>query len=295
MDEKIAKLKEWIDGSDNIVFFGGAGVSTESGIPDFRSVDGLYNQQYKYPPETILSHTFFLSETEEFYRFYRAKMLALDAKPNAAHLKLAEWEREGKCRAVVTQNIDGLHQKAGSKEVLELHGSVLRNYCMRCRKPYPVEDIAKGTGIPRCSCGGIIKPDVVLYEEGLDSYTINKSVDYISKADILIIGGTSLAVYPAAGLIDYTTAISWFWSISPLLLRIAVLIWSFTRQSARFSRSCKNKAPFSGYINCKPTKRGVLCRLIKLHSFLPSSRDETAVQIGKDPLSAGLFSSNCKR
>ena len=172
MDEKIAKLKEWIDGSDNIVFFGGAGVSTESGIPDFRSVDGLYNQQYKYPPETILSHTFFLSETEEFYRFYRAKMLALDAKPNAAHLKLAEWEREGKCRAVVTQNIDGLHQKAGSKEVLELHGSVLRNYCMRCRKPYPVEDIAK-------------------------------SVDYISKADILIIGGTSLAVYPAAGLIDY--------------------------------------------------------------------------------------------
>lgn len=203
MDEKIAKLREWIDGSDNIVFFGGAGVSTESGIPDFRSVDGLYNQQYKYPPETILSHTFFLSETEEFYRFYRAKMLALDAKPNAAHLKLAEWEREDKCRAVVTQNIDGLHQKAGSKEVLELHGSVLRNYCMRCRKPYPVEDIAKGTGIPRCSCGGIIKPDVVLYEEGLDSCTINKSVDYISKADILIIGGTSLAVYPAAGLIDY--------------------------------------------------------------------------------------------
>ena len=273
MDEKIAKLKEWIDGSDNIVFFGGAGVSTESGIPDFRSVDGLYNQQYKYPPETILSHTFFLSETEEFYRFYRAKMLALDAKPNAAHLKLAEWEREGKCRAVVTQNIDGLHQKAGSKEVLELHGSVLRNYCMRCRKPYPVEDIAKGTGIPRCSCGGIIKPDVVLYEEGLDSYTINKSVDYISKADILIIGGTSLAVYPAAGLIDYyrgnklvllsSTVItpsevtfSMASAISPLLLRIAVLIWSFTRQSARFSRSCKNKAPFSGYINCKPKKGG---------------------------------------
>ena len=203
MTSEIAKLKEWVDGCDNIVFFGGAGVSTESGIPDFRSVDGLYNQQYKYPPETILSHTFFLSETEEFYRFYRAKMLALDAKPNAAHLKLAEWEHEGKCRAVVTQNIDGLHQKSGSKEVLELHGSVLRNYCMRCRKPYPVEDIAKDTGIPRCSCGCIIKPDVVLYEEGLDSYTINKSVDYISKADILIIGGTSLAVYPAAGLIDY--------------------------------------------------------------------------------------------
>ena len=217
MDEKIAKLREWIDGSDNIVFFGGAGVSTESGIPDFRSVDGLYNQQYKYPPETILSHTFFLSETEEFYRFYRAKMLALDAEPNAAHLKLAEWEREGKCRAVVTQNIDGLHQKAGSKRVYELHGSVLRNYCMKCGKFYPAEfirdaqgiprctcgGIVKGTGIPRCSCGGIIKPDVVLYEEGLDSCTINKSVDYISKADILIIGGTSLAVYPAAGLIDY--------------------------------------------------------------------------------------------
>ena len=188
MTSEIAKLKEWVDGCDNIVFFGGAGVSTESGIPDFRSVDGLYNQQYKYPPETILSHTFFLSETAEFYRFYRAKMLALDAQPNAAHLKLAEWEREGKCRAVVTQNIDGLHQKAGSKEVLELHGSVLRNYC---------------TGIPKCSCGGTIKPDVVLYEEGLDSYTINKSVEYISKADMLIIGGTSLAVYPAAGLIDY--------------------------------------------------------------------------------------------
>ena len=189
MTSEIAKLKEWVDGCDNIVFFGGAGVSTESGIPDFRSVDGLYNQQYKYPPETILSHTFFLSETAEFYRFYRAKMLALDAQPNAAHLKLAEWEREGKCRAVVTQNIDGLHQKAGSKEVLELHGSVLRNYCMRCRRPYPVEKIASGTGIPKCDCGGTIKPDVVLYEEGLDSYTINKSVEYISRADMLIIGG----------------------------------------------------------------------------------------------------------
>ena len=203
MTSEIAKLKEWVDGCDNIVFFGGAGVSTESGIPDFRSVDGLYNQQYKYPPETILSHTFFLSETAEFYRFYRAKMLALDAQPNAAHLKLAEWEREGKCRAVVTQNIDGLHQKAGSEEVLELHGSVLRNYCMRCRKPYPVEKIASGTGIPKCSCGGTIKPDVVLYEEGLDSYTINKSVEYISKADMLIIGGTSLAVYPAASALPF--------------------------------------------------------------------------------------------
>ena len=203
MDAQIAKLKEWVDASDNIVFFGGAGVSTESGIPDFRSVDGLYNQQYKYPPETILSHSFFISEPEEFYRFYRAKMLALDAEPNAAHLKLAEWERMGKCRAVVTQNIDGLHQKAGSKEVLELHGSVLRNYCMRCHKPYDVRDIAAGKGVPKCACGGTIKPDVVLYEESLDSYTLNKSLDYIRKADILIVGGTSLAVYPAASLIDY--------------------------------------------------------------------------------------------
>lgn len=203
MDAKIAKFKEWVDASDNIVFFGGAGVSTESGIPDFRSVDGLYNQQYKYPPETILSHTFFMSEPEEFFRFYRAKMLALDAEPNAAHLKLAEWERIGKCRAVITQNIDGLHQKAGSREVLELHGSVLRNYCMRCHKPYDVRDIAAGQGVPKCTCGGMIKPDVVLYEESLDSYTINKSVEYIRNADILIIGGTSLAVYPAAGLINY--------------------------------------------------------------------------------------------
>ena len=203
MDAQIAKLKEWVDASDNIVFFGGAGVSTESGIPDFRSVDGLYNQQYKYPPETILSHTFFMSEPEEFFRFYRAKMLALDAQPNAAHLKLAEWERMGKCRAVIAQNIDGRHQKAGSKEVLELHGSVMRNYCMRCHKPYDVRDIAAGTGVPKCSCGGTIKPDVVLYEESLDSDTLNRSVAYIRNADILIIGGTSLAVYPAAGLINY--------------------------------------------------------------------------------------------
>ncbi|MDO5142780.1 MAG: NAD-dependent protein deacylase [Eubacteriales bacterium] len=203
MDATIAKLKEWVDGSDNIVFFGGAGVSTESGIPDFRSVDGLYNQQYDYPPETILSHTFFVAEPAEFYRFYRAKMLALDAQPNAAHLKLAEWERMGKCRAVITQNIDGLHQKAGSKEVLELHGSVLRNYCMRCHKPYDVHDLAAGQGVPKCTCGGTIKPDVVLYEEGLDDDTIRRSVDYIRDADILIIGGTSLKVYPAAGLIDY--------------------------------------------------------------------------------------------
>jgi len=203
MDEKIAKLKKWIDESDNIVFFGGAGVSTESGIPDFRSVDGLYNQHYAYPPETILSHTFFVRKTDEFYRFYRDKMLALDAEPNAAHLKLAEWERMGKCRAVITQNIDGLHQKAGSKTVLELHGSVLRNYCTRCHKPYDVHDIANGEGVPKCACGGLIKPDVVLYEESLDEYTINTSIDYIAKADILIIGGTSLVVHPAAGLINY--------------------------------------------------------------------------------------------
>lgn len=203
MDEKIAKLKEWIDGSDNIVFFGGAGVSTESGIPDFRSVDGLYNQQYKYPPETILSHTFFLSETEEFYRFYRAKMLALDAKPNAAHLKLAEWEREGKCRAVVTQNIDGLHQKAGSKCVYELHGSVYRNYCEKCGKFYPPEYIRDSAGVPRCTCGGRIKPDVVLYEESLDQTVIEGAVRAIADAEVLIVGGTSLTVYPAAGLIRY--------------------------------------------------------------------------------------------
>lgn len=203
MKTKIEQLRSWIAESKRMVFFGGAGVSTESGIPDFRSVDGLYHQKFDYPPETIISHSFFLKKPEYFYRFYREKMLPLGFEPNVTHRVLARLEQEGHLAAVVTQNIDGLHQKAGSKEVLELHGSVLRNYCMRCRKPYPVEDIAKGTGIPRCSCGGIIKPDVVLYEEGLDSYTINKSVDYISKADILIIGGTSLAVYPAAGLIDY--------------------------------------------------------------------------------------------
>ncbi|MGM9612952.1 MAG: NAD-dependent protein deacylase [Butyricicoccus sp.] len=203
MTPEIEKLKEWIAGSDNIVFFGGAGVSTESGIPDFRSVDGLYNQKYDWPPETILSHTFFMRQTREFYRFYRDKMLCLDAKPNAAHLKLAELEKQGKLRAVVTQNIDGLHQAAGSKEVLELHGSVLRNFCMRCHRSFTAQDILDSDGIPTCPCGGTIKPDVVLYEEGLDNHTINASVDYISRADILIIGGTSLAVYPAAGLIDY--------------------------------------------------------------------------------------------
>lgn len=203
MDNAIEKLSEIIRNSDNIVFFGGAGVSTESGIPDFRSVDGLYNQKYDYPPETILSHTFYRSNTGEFYKFYRDKMLCLDAKPNAAHIKLAQWEKEGKLKAVITQNIDGLHQAAGSKEVLELHGSVMRNYCESCGKSYDAEYMLNSTGVPKCSCGGGIKPDVVLYEEGLDQETLQKSVRYISEADVLIIGGTSLAVYPAAGLIDY--------------------------------------------------------------------------------------------
>ena len=203
MNDQIAKLKEWIDNSDNIVFFGGAGVSTESGIPDFRSVDGLYNQKYDYPPETILSHTFFMAQTEEFFRFYRDKMLYLDAEPNAAHRKLAEWERQGKLRAVITPNIDGLHQKAGSQNVLELHGSVHRNHCMRCHKPYDVQAVAQSTGVPHCACGGIIKPDVVLYEESLDTHTLDASLRYIQSADVLIIGGTSLAVYPAASLIHY--------------------------------------------------------------------------------------------
>ena len=201
---EVEQLKEIIASSDNIVFFGGAGVSTESGIPDFRSVDGLYHQKYDYPPETILSHTFYMSKTEEFYRFYRDKMLCLTAKPNAAHLKLAEWERQGKLKAVITQNIDGLHQAAGSREVLELHGSVHRNYCRKCGKLFDAEYILNSKGIPTCdTCGGQIKPDVVLYEEGLNDETLRKSVQYISEADVLIIGGTSLAVYPAAGLIDY--------------------------------------------------------------------------------------------
>ena len=196
-------LKQWVEESNYIVFFGGAGVSTESQIPDFRSVDGLYNQQYDYPPETILSHTFFVRKTEEFYRFYRNKMLFPEAKPNKAHLALAELERQGKLKAVVTQNIDGLHQAAGSKEVLELHGSVHRNYCTRCRKFYPMEEILHSTGIPTCDCGGVIKPDVVLYEEGLDDEVITRSVMHIRNADMLIIGGTSLTVYPAAGLVRY--------------------------------------------------------------------------------------------
>lgn len=196
-------LRQWVKESDNIVFFGGAGVSTESGIPDFRSVDGLYNQKYDYPPETILSHTFFMNQPEEFFRFYKDKMLVLDAKPNEAHRKLAQLEQAGKVRAVITQNIDGLHQAAGSRKVLELHGSIHRNYCMKCHKAYPPEEILHSKGVPRCSCGGMIKPDVVLYEEGLDMDTLQSAADFIRKADILIIGGTSLAVYPAAGLIDY--------------------------------------------------------------------------------------------
>ncbi len=203
-EEAILKLQKIITESDNIVFFGGAGVSTESGIPDFRSVDGLYNQTYDYPPETILSHTFYMQQKEEFYRFYHDKMLCLDVKPNAAHLKLAEMEQAGKLKAVITQNIDGLHQMAGSKEVLELHGSVHRNYCRKCAKEFDAAYIKNCTGVPLCDeCGGDIKPDVVLYEEGLDTQTMQKAVMYLSKADVLIIGGTSLAVYPAAGLIDY--------------------------------------------------------------------------------------------
>lgn len=203
LQKQIEQLQRMIDASHRIVFFGGAGVSTESGIPDFRSVDGLYNQKYKFPPETILSHSFFKAETEEFYRFYQDKMLALDAQPNAAHRKLAELEAAGKLTAVITQNIDGLHQAAGSKKVLELHGSVHRNYCQRCGKFYDAHYVKQCGGVPRCECGGILKPDVVLYEESLDEHTLNESVRALSRADMLIIGGTSLAVYPAAGLIHY--------------------------------------------------------------------------------------------
>ena len=197
------QLQNVIDNSKRIVFFGGAGVSTESGIPDFRSVDGLYNQKYDYPPEQILSHTFFMHNTEEFYRFYRDKMLCLDKKPNQAHLKLAELERAGKLTAVVTQNIDGLHQAAGSKKVYELHGSVLRNYCMKCGKFHSAEYIKNSNGVPKCECGGVIKPDVVLYEEGLDDSTVTGALSAIQTADTLIIAGTSLTVYPAAGFISY--------------------------------------------------------------------------------------------
>ena len=199
MNETLAR---WIGESERIVFFGGAGVSTESGIPDFRSVDGLYNQQYDYPPETILSHTFFMRKPEEFYRFYHNKMLFPDAEPNAAHVKLAQWEREGRLSAVVTQNIDGLHQKAGSKKVYELHGSVLRNHCMKCGRFYDLDYVMKSGGVPRCECGGIVKPDVVLYEEPLDDDVVAGACMAIEQADMLIIGGTSLNVYPAAGLVN---------------------------------------------------------------------------------------------
>ena len=203
MYDKIQQFRKLVNERDNIVFFGGAGVSTESGIPDFRSKDGLYNQQYKYPPETILSHTFFMNNTEEFYKFYRVKMNSLKYQPNITHIKLAELENKGKLKAVITQNIDGLHQKAGSKVVYELHGSVLRNYCMNCHKFYDAEYVFNSNGIPRCSCGEIIKPDVVLYEEGLNEETIEKSIYAIQNADLLIVAGTSLTVQPASGLINF--------------------------------------------------------------------------------------------
>ncbi len=203
MNENIEKLKKLVEESDNIVFFGGAGVSTESGIPDFRSVDGLYNQKWKYPPETILSHSFFERDPAEYYRFHREKLVIEGVKPNTAHLKLAELERKGKLKAVVTQNIDGLHQAAGSKNVLELHGSILRAYCSKCRKPYDADVINYGKDVPRCKCGGVIRPDIVLYEEPLDDDVVSRAIRYIRKADMLIIGGTSLNVYPAAGLINY--------------------------------------------------------------------------------------------
>ncbi|MCI8739805.1 MAG: NAD-dependent protein deacylase [Oscillibacter sp.] len=203
MTESVKKLKEWVDGAHSIVFFGGAGVSTESGIPDFRSTGGLYHQEWSDPPEVILSHSYYKSNPEEFFRFYRAKLLAPEAKPNDAHRKLAEWERQGKLEAVVTQNIDGLHQAAGSRRVYELHGSVHRNYCEKCRKFYGLDFMLQSRGVPRCSCGGAVKPDVVLYEEGLDQDTLNGAVRAIAAADLLIIGGTSLNVYPAAGLINY--------------------------------------------------------------------------------------------
>ena len=203
MKEKIDTLKKWIDESKNIVFFGGAGVSTESGIPDFRSKDGLYNQKYKFPPEEILSHTFFMNNTDEFYKFYKDKLNSLKYQPNITHKKLAEWENVGKLNAVVTQNIDGLHQKAGSKKVYELHGSVLRNYCMKCHKFYDAEFVFNSKDVPTCECGGIIKPDVVLYEEPLNEETMMEAIVAISQADMLIVGGTSLTVQPASSLINY--------------------------------------------------------------------------------------------
>ena len=203
MEEKIEQFIKWVKESDNIVFFGGAGVSTESGIPDFRSKDGLYNQKYDYPPEEILSHTFFMNNTEEFYKFYHDKLNCLEYEPNVTHIKLAELEKQGKLKAVVTQNIDGLHQKAGSKAVYELHGSVLRNYCMKCHKFYDGEYIFSHDGVPKCECGGVIKPDVVLYEEGLDENVISGSINAMANADMLIVAGTSLTVQPASGLIRF--------------------------------------------------------------------------------------------
>ncbi len=203
MNSSLEKLRDMISGSDNIVFFGGAGVSTESGIPDFRSVDGLYSQKYDYPPETILSHSFFIENPEVFFRFYREKILCPHNGPNRAHTRLAELESEGKIKAVITQNIDGLHQLAGSRRVLELHGTVHRNYCAACGKRYTLEYIKNSSGVPHCSCGGVVRPDVVLYEEGLDQSVLSDSIKFISRADVLIVGGTSLAVYPASGLINY--------------------------------------------------------------------------------------------
>ncbi len=203
MDENIKKLADMAAKSSHIVFFGGAGVSTESGIPDFRSVDGLYHQKYDYPPETILSHSFFQKKTGEFYDFYRDKMIYLDALPNTTHKKLAEWEREGKLEGIVTQNIDGLHQLAGNEKVFELHGSIHRNYCTKCHKFFSVDEILHSEGVPHCECGGIIKPDVVLYEEGLDDTVIRGAVRALENADLLIVGGTSLSVYPAAGMLQY--------------------------------------------------------------------------------------------
>jgi len=203
MTDEIKRLKDIIDNTDNIVFFGGAGVSTESGIPDFRSVDGLYSQKWDDPPETIVSHTYYERKPEKFFKFYREKLLISGVQPNAAHRKLAEWEQQGKLRAIVTQNIDGLHQAAGSREVLELHGSTLRNYCERCGKFYDADFIRNSEGVPKCTCGGRVKPDVVLYEEGLDGNLLERAIRYIANADVLIIAGTSLAVYPAAGLINY--------------------------------------------------------------------------------------------
>lgn len=203
MSKETEQLKQWVAESSYIVFFGGAGVSTESGIPDFRSVDGLYHQKYAFSPETILSHSFFMKKPEEFFRFYHDKMIYPDAKPNACHKKLAELERAGKLKAVITQNIDGLHQAAGSKEVLELHGTIHRNHCMLCGKGYGLETVQRAKGVPYCDCGGIIKPDVVLYEEGLDESVLRRAVEHIRAADLLIVGGTSLSVYPAAGLIQY--------------------------------------------------------------------------------------------